>query len=177
LTPLLNWQNFYVIVGTSAGALTGLQFVAMALVADLPVRRASSQTADAFATPNIVHFGAVLMLSAALSAPWRGMAGPMWLCGLGGVVGFAYAIVVVRRFRAQTEYHPVFEDWLFHVLLPALAYGLLAAAAYTTRFYMDALFGVATAALLLLFVGIHNAWDTVTYLIFVRRQEQRENSQ
>jgi len=30
--PLLaQWQNFYVIAGSSAGALTGLQFVVMAL--------------------------------------------------------------------------------------------------------------------------------------------------
>jgi len=29
---LLQWENFYIIVGSSAGALTGLQFVVMALV-------------------------------------------------------------------------------------------------------------------------------------------------
>jgi len=33
----------------------------------------------------------------------------------------------------------------------------------------DALFGVGAAALLLLFTGIHNAWDTVTYLVLVKR--------
>jgi hypothetical protein len=37
-----------------------------------------------------------------------------------------------------------------------------------------ALFLVGTAALVLLFVGIHNAWDAVTYHVFVRRREQRE---
>ena len=36
MTALGGWQNFYVIVGSSAGALIGLQFVVMALVADLP---------------------------------------------------------------------------------------------------------------------------------------------
>jgi len=41
------------------------------------------------------------------------------------------------------------------------------------RVHIDqALFGVATASLLLLFIGIHNAWDAVTYLVFVRGQEQ-----
>ena len=30
--PLTVWQNFYVIVGSSAGALIGLQFVVLALV-------------------------------------------------------------------------------------------------------------------------------------------------
>jgi hypothetical protein len=29
----------------------------------------------------------------------------------------------------------------------------------------EALFGVGTAALVLLFIGIHNAWDSVAYLV------------
>ncbi len=33
----------------------------------------------------------------------------------------------------------------------------------------SALFLVAAAALLLLFIGFHNAWDAVTYHVFVRR--------
>jgi hypothetical protein len=31
------------------------------------------------------------------------------------------------------------------------------------------MFGVGAAALLLLFDGIHNAWDAVTYHIFVKK--------
>ena len=34
------------------------------------------------------------------------------------------------------------------------------------------MFGVAAAALLLLFVGIHNAWDAITYHVFVNRGGQ-----
>ena len=167
------WQNFYVIIGSSAGALTGLQFVVMAFTADLPVTRDVVQSADAFATPTIVHFGVVLLLSALLSVPWGGVAAPALLFGLCGVMGFGYVIIVARRARRQAAYTPVFEDWLFHVLLPGLAYGILAAAAFAARFHIDrALFGVATASLLLLFIGIHNAWDSVTYLVFVRGQER-----
>jgi hypothetical protein len=33
-----------------------------------------------------------------------------------------------------------------------------------------ALFGVAAVALVLLFTGIHNAWDNVTYLVFEKKQ-------
>ena len=32
LPALRNWQNFYEIVGSSAGALTGLQFVVITLI-------------------------------------------------------------------------------------------------------------------------------------------------
>jgi hypothetical protein len=39
-----------------------------------------------------------------------------------------------------------------------------------------ALFIVAAAVLVLLFVGIHNAWDAVTYHVFVRRKTKKDRS-
>jgi hypothetical protein len=77
--------------------------------------------------------------------------------------------------QVQTVYRPVFEDWLFHMLLPFVAYAMLAGSAFAARTHArPALFLVGAAALLLLFVGIHNAWDTVTHLVFVRRQDEQE---
>lgn len=74
--------------------------------------------------------------------------------------------------RSQTAYKPEFEDWLFHVLLPMAAYITLAASAYAARFHLrEGLFGVGAAVLLLLFVGIHNAWDAVTYHVFARTRD------
>jgi hypothetical protein len=170
MTPLAGWENFYAIVGSSAGALIGLQFVVMALVASLPRGPGSAQAGRTFATPNIVHFAAVLLLSAALCAPWHGIVGAVLLWGLLGLSGFVYEIIVARRMREQTAYQPVFEDWLFHALLPFAAYAILAGSAYAALAHArEALFGVAAAALLLLFVGIHNAWDAVTYHIFDRK--------
>ena len=120
----------------------------------------------------MVHFGAVLLLSAALSAPWRGVDGPAVLCGLCGTAGVAYVVIVARRTRAQTDYAPVLEDWIFHVLLPAVAYLILVGAAYVVRSRAEpALFSIAASAFLLLAIGIHNAWDTVTYLVLTRGQE------
>ena len=81
MTPLAPWQNFYVIVGSSAGALTGLVFIAMALVADLPAIRGAADANDAFSTPILVHFGVVLVLAAIMSAPWKGLSAPMLLSG------------------------------------------------------------------------------------------------
>jgi hypothetical protein len=77
--------------------------------------------------------------------------------------------------RSQAVYQPVFEDWLFHVLLPGTAYALLAAAACVVHAHARAaLFVVGAAAVLLLFIGIHNAWDTVMYHVFVARRERPE---
>lgn len=65
-----------------------------------------------------------------------------------------YAVIVTRRMRVQAAYQPVFEDWLFHVLLPFAAYLMLAVSAYAARSHLhEALFGVGAAALLLLFIG------------------------
>jgi hypothetical protein len=175
MTVLAGWENFYVIVGSSAGALIGLQFVVITLIANRPIAPGLAQASSAFATPTIVHFGTVLLLSAVLSAPWHGVCGAAVVCGLLGLSGIVYEVIVARRMRVQTAYEPEFEDWLFHVLLPFAAYAMLSIAAYATRNHVRvALFGVATAALLLLFAGIHNAWDAVTYHVFVKRREQQE---
>jgi hypothetical protein len=142
----------------------------MALIASLPRGPGGGQAGAAFATPNIVHFGCALLLSAVLCAPWHGIGGPAILLGLLGLHGVAYEIIVARRMRQQTAYRPEFEDWLFHILLPCTAYVVLAVSAYGALSHArQALFGVAAAALLLLFAGIHNAWDAVTYHIFVVR--------
>src|SRR6266550_3049938 len=74
LLPLERWESFYVIVGSSAGALTGLQFVVIALIAEEEAS-ASMLEVRAFGTPTVVHFCAVLFISAVLSAPWHTLAG------------------------------------------------------------------------------------------------------
>ncbi|MGE5177945.1 MAG: hypothetical protein ACM3PF_02505 [Bacteroidota bacterium] len=94
MIPALNgWENFYVVVGSSAGALIGLQFVVITLIAERT--RASMQQVAAFGSPTVVHFCAALLLS---------------------------------------------------------------------RDTMGSLFVIGAATLLLLFIGIHNSWDTVTYV-------------
>jgi hypothetical protein len=175
MTALAEWNNFYVIVGSSAGALVGLQFVVLTLIARRPVDLGEAQAGDAFSTPSVVHFAVVLLLSAVVSAPWHGIGAVALLWGLVGLSGIVYSIVVARRMRAQTAYKPVFEDWLFHVLLPLASYATLAGSAFAARSHArPALFLVGVAALLLLFVGIHNAWDTVMHLVFVEKRGQRE---
>ncbi|PYS46759.1 MAG: hypothetical protein DMF68_18195 [Acidobacteria bacterium] len=176
MTALDGWSNFYVIVGSSAGALIGLQFVVLTLIASRPVIRGEAQAGAAFSTPSVVHFGVVLFLSAVISAPWDGINAVAVLCGGVGFCGIVYAVVVARRMRRQTAYKPVFEDWLFHVLLPLTAYTILAGSAFAARaFTRTAQFIVGAAALMLLFTGIHNAWDTVTHLVFVQTRGEQED--
>lgn len=161
---LAGWESFYVIVGSSGAALTGLQFVVVALMVDVK-RRSTTREIDAFATPTVLHFCAVLLVSAILSAPWGGPAGIILTLALTGVAGAVYALVIARRTRRQVSYRAVFEDWLFHVILPFIAYTVIALAALMLPGRTEpALFWIAAMTLLLLFVGIHNAWDTVTFI-------------
>jgi hypothetical protein len=174
MAELVAWQNFYVVAGASAGTLIGLQFVVMTLIAGRPGGGADAQAGAAFSTPSVVHFGVVLLLSAAANAPWDGAGAVSVIWGLVGLCGIVYAFVVARRMKAQTAYRPVFSDWLFHVLLPLAAYAALAGAAFAARSRLrPALFVAGAAVLLLLFVGIHNAWDTVTHLVFVEGRRRK----
>jgi hypothetical protein len=84
------------------------------------------------------------------------------VCGIWGV---AYTFIVARRARRQHTYQPVFEDWLWHTVLPLAAYAaLLLAAIVLPGDAEPSLFVVAAAVLSLVLIGIHNSWDTVTYL-------------
>jgi len=174
-TLLTRWVNFYEITGSSAATLTGLQFVALALVAQMRPSNTGGGIA-AFSTPTIVHFGTVLLLSAVLSAPWDGLWGAAGLVAVCGAAGMGYAGLVGWRTRRVAAYRMVLEDWLFHLALPLAAHAMLLAAGLTlVRRPAGALFTIAAAALLLLFVGIHNAWDAVTFLVIQRLEAGRHD--
>jgi hypothetical protein len=169
MTELGAWQNFYVVVGSSAGALIGLQFVVLSLIANRPGLRVDSAAGGTFTTPTIVHFSAVLTLAAVLCAPWRAGDAPAFAYGAVGLAGLVYTSFTIRGIRRQTVYRPEWEDWIFHAVLPLAAYATLTVAAVGARSYArEALWAVGATALSLLLVGIHNAWDTVTYHVFAR---------
>src|SRR5205085_3370398 len=109
MTALDGWENFYVIVGSSAGALIGLQFVVITLIAEITAIRDVQRAGQAFSTPTVVHFATVLLLSAIVSAPWHGIVVPAVVWGVVGINGVVYSIIVRRRMRMQTAYKPVFE--------------------------------------------------------------------
>ena len=161
---LPEWEGFYVIMGSSAAALTGLQFVVMTLLVEEKARNMARAVA-AFGTPTIIHFASVVFLSGILTAPWGSLTGPEIGVGACGVAGLVYAGITVRRIVTQKIYTPVFEDWLWHVVLPGVAYSAaLVAAVGMLSAPAGFLFLAAAAALVLLFAGIHNAWDTVVFL-------------
>ena len=175
LAPLAAWQTYYVIVGTAAGTLTGLMFVVITLMAQLRVRLSSSWShMRVFNTSTMVHFGTALLIAALLSAPWPALWTAALLLGLAGLGGVSYVLIVLWEVRHRlVGYQLVRSDWLWYTLLPLISYTALVVAAILLPIYPGpVLFIIAAVTMLLLFMGIHNAWDVVTYLAIERSQPQ-----
>jgi hypothetical protein len=168
-SPLAGWDNFYVIVGSSAGGLTGLTFVVIALVRDT-MRGAPASGLGAFVTPTIVHFCGVLALAAFLSVPHQHLVTLSGGLAVAGIAGLLYGRSIATHMRGHRgKYIPVREDWIFNVILPTLAYGVLLMMAILLWYYpTEALCGVAAATLGLLLVGIRNAWDIAVFMAVSR---------
>jgi hypothetical protein len=91
------------------------------------------------------------------------------------VGGLIYCLAVLRRAMRQKEYKPVLEDWIWHTTLPTLAYAaMIYAGVELTRFVEQAEYIIGLSVLILVFVGIHNAWDTVAYVTTLRAAEIRQ---
>jgi hypothetical protein len=168
--PLAEWENFYVIVGSSAGALTGLTFIVITIAADA-ANLASTPTARlaglrAFVTPTAVHFGAALWIAALLSMPGHTRVSLALCLAASGLIGTLYCAAVAHwMLEALSSYKPFIGDWVWSLVLPLCAYlGLLAAAMLLRAHALLALYLVAGVSLLLLLLGLHNAWDVVVWI-------------
>ena len=172
------WEDFYLIVGSAAAALTGLQFVVITLVTEGRTRSTTTPGGiDAFATPTIVHFCAALFASVTLCAPWPSLVGPAILIGGEGLLGLIYTGIIIARARRQTAYTMVLEDRIWHLTLPVIVYATLMAAAFFLVAHSTlALFAIAGATLMFVYIGIHNAWDTSTFMVAQRLELERDGS-
>ena len=167
MAELAHWDSFYVIVGTAAGALIGLQFVVLTLIADRPIKGMAG-AALAFANPTIVHFAVVLLVSAVVRAPWHAVASLAAIVAIIGAAGVLYSLVVAHRMSSQRAYQPEREDWICYAFIPLVGYASVAAFALALPSHEhEGLFGIAAGALILLFIGIRNAWDAVSYHVLV----------
>ena len=91
IPPLHEWENFYVIVGSSAAALTGLQFVVIALLSETSTMGGEHEI-KAFGPPQVVHFCAVLLIAAIASTPRQSATSLGWCLTISALVALAYLL-------------------------------------------------------------------------------------
>lgn len=181
------WVNFYLITGTAAATLTGLQFIVQTLLTSAEVSTSHDSDHEggiaAFGSPTVVHLTMALVVSAVICAPWPDDRGVRLTLGVIGAGAVAYSVIVFGRTRNQTVYKPELSDWTWHVALPLAAYATLFVGAIffdSHRAWPE--FAIAATTLLLICIAIHNAWDTVTYLtiaalrIGAARESSRQES-
>jgi hypothetical protein len=165
------WSNFFVMTGSSAAALTGLMFVVTSLIRERP--RASRELVGMFSTPTVMHFACVLLASAVLLAPWHVLWHATVAVGIIGLFGLGYVVrAVVHALRMSGDYSPDLEDWIWFTVMPFGGYAAVLAGALIL--YRDAwgFFVVAAGSMLLMFIGIRNSWDIITYTSIFSRDDE-----
>ena len=167
-TPFSAWANFYTIAGSSAAALTGLMFVVITLVAGQErTQKTVRDGVETFSSPTVIHFCAALLIAVVLAAPWHEVVYPGVFLGVvgayGGYCAFRVVLQMNRMWGAVSMAE--FDDWFWYAIVPLLAYvGVIAGSMMLFGPQTQALFVLAGCTILLIFVGLRNAWDTVTFI-------------
>ncbi len=157
------WHEFYVLLGTAAGAFVALLFVAVSVgaIAMTPERAGGTRT---FMSPVVFHYSNILFLSLVMLVPGltpKLLGCILVLASLGSVI---YSVVItVRVFRSNMA---DLADRLAYGSAPVAAYaaGLVAAYLLFNGRIETGLDVLGGAALLLLLVNIRNAWDLMISL-------------
>ncbi|HXA38990.1 MAG TPA: hypothetical protein VNW53_08330 [Phenylobacterium sp.] len=159
------WANFYLMIGSAAGALIGLLFVVATLTGNLG-REQAQRGSTVYLTPTVFHFAVVLVASAITAVPQLDIRTAAGLLAAAGLWGLIYAANIARMVaRRDTLGEPHWTDFWCYGVGPAVLYAAeLAAAGALGMGVSWAPQALAAALLALLLLTIRNAWDLVTYL-------------
>ena len=158
------WHDFYILVGSAAGALIGLLFIVVTLTSGMDRERAL-RGSSLYMAPAVVQFAAVLLISAVAAAPIGPVAARFLLLALGLATSIYATINVVRMFGAKDFQPTHWSDPIWYAIAPLVGYLALIAAdvlAWTSPIHWP--FAVGAMAVVFLLCGIRNAWDLVTWI-------------
>ncbi|MGH7918006.1 MAG: hypothetical protein ACREQE_11090 [Candidatus Binataceae bacterium] len=163
---LRGWHDFHTLIGAASATLVGLMFVAASIGAGV-FTRAHQAGIRSFLSPTVAHFSAVLTISLFATVPvetW-GSLGALLICT--GLLGLVYAVWIWRRMVRRGIIGTIdLADRLWYALLPIAGYLLVAiAGALMSRRDASGLTILAAALILLLLIGIRNAWDMTVWII------------
>jgi len=170
---LAAWHDFYVIVGSAAAGLTGLMFVVVSL-GTWTARSRSHPGFRAFVTPTVVFFASVLVTAAFLTVPWTRVEPVAAGLGAGSLAEIVY-LLVIRGHRQWRQSKLDRLDWFWYVGFPiaTYAFGTVAAATSLVRPALG-LELIGAVLVLLLVIGIRNAWDLVIWTTQQRSDQGSE---
>lgn len=158
------WHEFYLLLGTAAGTLVGLMFVAASVGAHIFDEK-NRPALQVFLGPTVVHFTTVLTVSILALVPshvWISFAA---LFAIAGLIGLPYSLKILFQITRRREEVELL-DHLFYALVPILGYLLVLAAAVLLYFHTEWGLDFAAAALVtLLLAGIRNAWDMTLWIV------------
>jgi hypothetical protein len=168
---LHEWSDFYLLLGTASGAFVALLFVAISVGVGFFTDHNIGGTRT-FTSPVIVHFSAVLFVSALAMAPTH----VPWLfvgvLGLTGIVGAGVGVLItVNIIRFENKSGITLFDHFAHGAIPLFAYTVLVFDAALFALKWPWAPELLAAALLLLLINIRNTWDLM--LTVIRRQSRR----
>ena len=162
---LHEWHEFYLLLGTVAGALVALLFVAVSIGVGYLTDERSSATRF-FLSPIVVHFSSVILISALALAPEKFPLLIEALIAANAIAGFIVAAVVFVRVWRSHFPGVVVVDHFAYGLTPLASYAVIFAAAVCAAYGWEwSAFLLAAGVLLLLFVNIRNAWDMMLALV------------
>ena len=160
------WENFFFMVGSASAGLIGLLFVVVTLTGSFDLDRAA-RGQRLYMTPTAVLFTAVMTLSAAALAPGLPDRAEATITLLIALIGLGWAGQACWGIAAMSrkEDAPHWSDFWLYGAAPAIAYAGLTAVAVAQCLHASwAIYALAGLLMLMLLVGIRNAWDLITWM-------------
>jgi hypothetical protein len=163
---LRDWHDFYLLIGTASATLIGLMFVAASVGANF-FNAEREAALRAFLTPTVLHFSAVLTTCLLATAPANHGHFLSAFLIAGGIAGIGYSCRLGIRMRTRGIVNSI--DWIdrsCYIFLPIVCYFLLTVAAtvlFDRRDWAPDL--LALTLILLLGLGIRNAWDMTLWVV------------
>jgi hypothetical protein len=160
---LESWREFYAFAGAAAATLMGLMFVVASLGHRSLATEEGQRVTRALFTPIVVFFATLIVVAMLMlipDVPPNVLGALLAAVSVGGLV----YMVASGAHRVWLANELGFDDLLWYVVLPYVSYALFGVAA--VAIWKSAPFGphvVAATMILLLLIGIRNAWDLVVY--------------
>ena len=175
MTPLAaalaHWHEFYMLLGTASATMVGLLFVAATISSDVFTsgRRAALRV---FLSASVIHFSTILVACAIVLVPvmnWEALGVMITGCGIFGLgyYGLTWRDMVRDGLSKQID----LEDRTWYAVLPVIGYLLETGAGVMLASRLDlGCEALALSILVLLVIGIHNAWDITVWSITRTRE-------